>query len=284
MGVVVRDPTVSNATYFDSSSCTMAERSLPGEVAQEESRYRIASETPPAHVGLMGLLFPWISHTHTADASGFSGIGGGLAVKVGMLHWRNSATFIALPRDRSQARNRVTIDGQGNPVLHYVVTQPDADLILTGLEMNLRYLRSAGARFLYIAHENFPWHYCGSMGPQDDEGARFEAFIASVRSEGIHTARMQIFSAHQMSSCRMAPTPEMGPTSPSGEVYECANLFVADGSALPSSLGINPMITIESLAHMISKNVLHKLVQEHPQLQGQMYQFQKQAAAASQQW
>lgn len=284
MGVVVRDPVVSNATYFDTASCSMAQRSLPSEQVAEENRFRIASETPPAHVGLMGLLFPWISHTHTADATGFSGLGGGLAVKVGMLHWKNSATFIALPRDRSQARNRVSIDGEGHPVLHYVVTQPDADLVLVGLEMNLRYLRSAGARFLYIAHENFPWHFCGSMGPQDDESVRFEAFLAAVRSEGIHTARMQIFSAHQMSSCRMAPTPETGPTSPSGEVYECANLFVADGSVLPTSLGINPMVTIESLAHMISKSVLNKLAREHPQLQEQMRRFQKENALGGHQW
>lgn len=283
MGVVVRDPIVSNATYFDTASSTMAQRSLTAEQVHEENKFRIASETPPAHVGLMGLLFPWVSNTHTADTSGFSGFGGGLAVKVGMLHWKNSATFIALPRDRSQARNRVTIDGEGHPVLHYVVTPPDADLILIGLEMNLRYLRSAGARFLYIAHENFPWHFCGNMGPQDDESARFEAFLASVRSEGIHTARMQIFSAHQMSSCRMAPTPETGPTSPSGELYECTNLFVADASVMPTSLGINPMVTIESLSHMISKNVVRKLANEYPQLQQQMRDFAKKGISA-QQW
>ncbi len=32
---------------------------------------------------------------------------------VGMLNWRHSSTFLALVRDQSQARNRVTIDWQG---------------------------------------------------------------------------------------------------------------------------------------------------------------------------
>ena len=37
-----------------------------------------------------------------------------LLLCAGMLNWRHSSTFLALVRDQSQARNRVTIDWQGN--------------------------------------------------------------------------------------------------------------------------------------------------------------------------
>ena len=73
---------------------------------------------------------------------------------------------------------------------------------------------------------------------------------------------MNVFSAHQMSSCRMAPSPATGPTSPSGELYEVSNVFVADGSALPTSLGVNPMVTIEAMAYMVAQNVASRLCED----------------------
>ena len=151
--------------------------------------------------------------------------------------------------------------------------------------MNLRVMRAAGAKFMYLAHENFPWYNCTPSGEgeqaKQEEAERFEVFLQSVRAEGVRTARIQVFSAHQMGSCRMAPTPATGPTSPSGELFECANLFVADASVFPTSTGINPMVTIEAISHMISKNVLSKLISQHPHLQKQVKDFQ---AKHSSQW
>ena len=292
MGVVVREPVISAVTTYRDPSKPNAPQhfnayasTLTAAQRELEGRYRIAAETPPSHVGLMGLLFPWAGGPVRGINSN-NGILGGLSVKLGMLNWRHSAVFIALPRDRTQASNRISIDSAGEPVIHYACTKPDEMLVLAGLEMNVRYLRAAGARFIYIAHEQFPWHYCGSTGKDDNEEERFEEFIKAFRKEGLKTARMQIFSAHQMGSCRMAPTPVTGPTSPSGELYECTNLFVADASVFPSSLGINPMVTIESISHMISKNVIARLQSGHPALEKKMRDFQAQqrAASAANQW
>lgn len=278
MGVVVRNPPMTERTTMSN----LLAAPTPTTAFTLENRHRIALETPPAHVGLMGLLFPWMG-ARDFPAS-FSGQGGGLGVKLGMLCWRNSATFIALPRDRSQPRNRVSIDAQGNPVLHYEVTPEDARLALVGLEMNLRIMRAAGARFLYCAHENLPWHNAQQESPADNEEARFEAYLQRVRGEGLQTAKMQIFSAHQMSSCRMAATPDEGPVSPSGELFECAGLFVADGSVLPTSLGINPMVSIEAMSHMIAQNVARRIAAEHPTLEREMRAFRVARAQCGSAW
>ena len=50
-----------------------------------------------------------------------------------------------------------------------------------------------------------------------------------------------------------------GPVNPEGECWDCQNLYVADGSVFPTSLGINPMITIESISYMISQNIIQRL-------------------------
>jgi choline dehydrogenase-like flavoprotein len=276
MGVVVRDPPLTSRTTLANLGAATASST------DAEARHRLAIETPPSHVGLMGLLFPWMGSKEFPVS--FSGQGGGLGLKLGMLSWHSSATFIALPRDRSQARNRVTIDDRGNAVLHYEMTPEDTRLVMVGLEMNLRILRAAGAKFMYIAHESFPWHHAEAESDTDDESVRFEAYLQAVRREGLHTAKMQIFSAHQMSSCRMAPTPATGPVSPSGELYECAGLFVADASVLPTSLGINPMVTIEATAHMIAHNIVREVGEKHPELEKVMRSFRASHSNCNASW
>uniref|UniRef100_A0A7S3HD47 4Fe-4S ferredoxin-type domain-containing protein n=1 Tax=Spumella elongata TaxID=89044 RepID=A0A7S3HD47_9STRA len=279
MGVVVRQPVITADFDFSKPNSTRLGANKPVSPPVGDARYAAVLQTPPAHVGLMGLLLPWN--------------GNGLTTKMSMLNWRHSSTFLALVRDQSQARNRVTIDWQGNPVLHYDITNQDKALMLAGLEANLRLMRAAGAKMLYFGHENFPWFFCGKgvtpgAGAAGNAGAnnnesranctsptnitrtpftstddeRFEAYIRSMRAEGIQTAKMNVFSAHQMSSCRMAPSPATGPTSPSGELYEVSNVFVADGSALPTSLGVNPMVTIEAMAYMVAQNVASRLCED----------------------
>ncbi len=50
----------------------------------------------------------------------------------------------------------------------------------------------------------------------------------------------------------MADTPVLGAIKPTGETWEVKNLFVADGSVFPTASGVNPMITIMSMAHVIA--------------------------------
>lgn len=58
-----------------------------------------------------------------------------------------------------------------------------------------------------------------------------------------------------MGSCRLSATREGGPLRESGETWECNGLFVADASVFPTSLGINPMITVEAVAYMVAEQV-----------------------------
>jgi choline dehydrogenase-like flavoprotein len=64
-----------------------------------------------------------------------------------------------------------------------------------------------------------------------------------------------LYSAHQMSTCRMGGDAATHPLKPNGETVEVQNLFVADGSAFPACSGVNPMLTIMALAHFTAQGL-----------------------------
>src|SRR5581483_2462249 len=87
------------------------------------------------------------------------------------------------------------------------------------------------------------------------DGGDFEAYLRSVEAAGLRTNSFALFSAHQMSSCRMGGNPAFGAIDPAGETFEVRNLFVADGSALPTAVGVNPMLTIMGVSHQIAQHI-----------------------------
>ena len=58
-----------------------------------------------------------------------------------------------------------------------------------------------------------------------------------------------VFTAHQMGGCAMGANRGQSIVNPELRHWDVPNLFVVDGSVLPTSLGVNPSMCIYSLAH-----------------------------------
>ncbi|MCB9744114.1 MAG: GMC family oxidoreductase [Alphaproteobacteria bacterium] len=58
-----------------------------------------------------------------------------------------------------------------------------------------------------------------------------------------------IFTAHQMGGCQMGADPEASVVDVEHRVRGVPNLFVVDGSVFPTSLGVNPSLSIYAIAH-----------------------------------
>ncbi len=67
--------------------------------------------------------------------------------------------------------------------------------------------------------------------------------------------RVQVFTAHQMGGCGMGRDPERSVVGPDLKLNAHENVFVVDGSVFPTSLGVNPQLTIFALAHWGSERV-----------------------------
>jgi len=77
-----------------------------------------------------------------------------------------------------------------------------------------------------------------------------EMYLDSYRKDGT------VSTAHPLGSVRMSDDPEYGIVDELGESWTNRNLFVVDGSIVPSALGVNPTLTIAAVAERIADRLL----------------------------
>jgi choline dehydrogenase-like flavoprotein len=68
--------------------------------------------------------------------------------------------------------------------------------------------------------------------------------------------RVESLSFHPLGSAKMATSEKRGVVKPSGETWMVDNLFVADGSVLPTSIGVNSQLPIMTMALKIARGIL----------------------------
>jgi long-chain-alcohol oxidase len=187
--------------------------------------YGVKFETAAFHPSLFAAFAPWRSAGQYRELAG---------------RIRDASLVGVLLRDHGVGEVRVGRDGE--PVVHYRLTPEDVAHVRTGLDGAARILEAAGARKVVSAHSRYVSYEPGS-------GSR-ERFLADADACGYGAGRCVFFSFHLMGSARMGASPAVSACGPEGEAWEARNLVVADGSTFPTASGVNPMISIEAIAHM----------------------------------
>jgi len=85
---------------------------------------------------------------------------------------------------------------------------------------------------------------------------RARARVVRIRildGEGVEYPDIHVTTAHMTGSCRMADSPKHGATDATGELFAYPGLYVADGAAIPSSLAVNPYLTILANAERVAE-------------------------------
>lgn len=193
--------------------------------------YGVRLMNAPAHLGMLAFATPWQS---------------GRAHKRRMALAEATANIIAITRDRDGGR--VTLDGRGNPRVDYTLSSHDAKSVMVGMQEAMRIHLAAGAVEVRAPLANAPTF-------RPDQGGSFNEFLREVEQAGLRRQTFPLFSAHQMSSARIAMSPKLGAVNPHGESWELKRLFVVDGSALPTSSGVNPILTIMGVSHFLSQRI-----------------------------
>jgi cholesterol oxidase len=67
----------------------------------------------------------------------------------------------------------------------------------------------------------------------------------------------KLLTAHPLGGCAMSSSAERGVVNELGEVWRYPNLYVADGSIVPTALSVNPSATISALAERVAFHIIH---------------------------
>ncbi len=185
-------------------------------------------EVAPAHPGLTALALPWR---------------GGRAHKELMAILARSANTIVLVRDWTEGR--VTIDARGEPVFDYRLDMRDRRNLTRGLQEAARIHRAAGALRIGTLHLE---DLSVGDGTSPIRGGEFDAFLERLGRASLAENRLALFTAHPMGSARAGRDPKTSAAKPTGECHEVRNLWIGDGSILPTAPGVNPAISIMSVA------------------------------------
>jgi choline dehydrogenase-like flavoprotein len=223
-----------------------AARSLEFNQDDEDHR-RYAIESAPGHPGLIALALPWQGTDEHATL---------------MRQTRSVAPFIAITRDGGQGRVRLTKNGAVR--IDYELDAAGIATMRHALVSLARLARAAGARRIVAVGSRPAWHEVPS-GRAGDEARAFTVYEDALRVFDFSPNRGSVFSAHQMGTARLGADPTTHPVDPRGHVRTggrttgdglVRGLYVADASLFPTAIGVNPMITVMTLARRVARTVL----------------------------
>jgi choline dehydrogenase-like flavoprotein len=169
--------------------------------------------------------------------------GVGAAFSDRIAHYGNLASIGVHLHDRSEGR--VGLTSNGSLRLSYRLLEEEARRIQFGIA------RAAEVHFAAGATEVYP-----NVGPVSViPRGNLEEFESMTLKPG--DLRLEAF--HPMSSARMGTDPETSVCDTRGAVRGTEGLYVADASLLPTSVGVNPMMTIIACATHVAGDVAQTL-------------------------
>lgn len=153
--------------------------------------------------------------------------------------------ILVLACDEVDDHNRVTVDGDGRPVVHYRFTPEVIYGLVHGAITSAKIFFAAGAVRAHVPVSHAP----------TIERADAERLDQIAEKPEFKPGKLSISAAHLQGGCAMGSGPENSVTDSYGRVHGVPWLYVADSSLFPNSVEINPYLTIMALADRVAETI-----------------------------
>lgn len=163
-----------------------------------------------------------------------------------MLKARRTASFGVMVHDTG----RGTVKRQlGQTVIRYDLHPDDAARFQKGMATLAEVFFAAGAREVIVPLAGVPTLRNGDVTP--------------LTGRPIQPKHVAAMAFHPLGTARAGADPTTSVVDPDLRVHGIEGIHVSDGSVVPSSLGVNPQITIMALATRLAYSLLNKPAPDH---------------------
>jgi choline dehydrogenase-like flavoprotein len=149
------------------------------------------------------------------------------------------SSFGFLVEDSSRGAVREVM---GQPVVTYNLDDGDVARLKRGVDLLAQIYFAAGARRVITSVAGF-----------DEMGSA--AALERFRRTRIRASDLDLSAYHPLGTARMGARPSSSVVGPDHQAHDVDRLYVVDGAAVPSSIGVNPQVTIMALATRAAEKI-----------------------------
>jgi len=132
------------------------------------------------------------------------------------------------------------------PLITYMLTRHDIDRFQRGAGILGDIYFAAGAKKIYAPIAGF-------------EVIESREELERLKTARLHGWDLELSAYHPLGTCRIGVDPRTSVTDGNHESFEVQDLYVVDGSSVPSALGVNPQVTIMALATRFAEQLHERL-------------------------
>jgi choline dehydrogenase-like flavoprotein len=156
-----------------------------------------------------------------------------------MLDYLRVSQFGLMVSDTSRGFVR---ERAGRPEIRYDMNREDAATFKRGIQLLCELYWAAGAKVVYPPVEGIGELHDGDLEP--------------LRRHPMRPHDLVLLAFHPLGTARADARPQHGVVDADLKLHGVDGVYVADGSVVPSSIGVNPQITIMALATRLAYHLL----------------------------
>ena len=153
------------------------------------------------------------------------------------------ASFGFMVEDTSRGSVREVM---GQPVIQYWLQDKDVAHIKRGVDVLAQVFFAAGAKRVHTPIAGF-------------DVLESEVDLSKLRRANIKPWDLDLSAYHPLGTARMGTDAASSVIDANHEMHDVPDLFIVDGSAVPTALGVNPQVTIMAMATRAAEKIAGKL-------------------------